>query len=47
MNPSRDLCNRAVTHRNSILQIVDRVLVMEKGRVVTDTTPQQLGVKGA
>ena len=37
----------AVTHRNSILQIVDRVLVMEKGRVVTDTTPQQLGVKGA
>jgi ATP-binding cassette subfamily C protein LapB len=37
----------AVTHRNSILQIVDRVLVMEKGKVVTDTTPQQLGVKGA
>lgn len=37
----------AVTHRNPILQIVDRVLVMDQGKVVTDTTPQQLGVKGA
>lgn len=37
----------AVTHRNSILQIADRVLVMDGGKIVTDTTPQQLGVKGA
>jgi ATP-binding cassette subfamily C protein LapB len=31
-----------VTHRNSILRLVDRVLVVEGGAVVTDTTPDRL-----
>ena len=34
-----------VTHRNLILKIVDRVLVLENGTIVTDQTPHQLGVK--
>ena len=34
-----------VTHRNPIMTMVDRVLVLEKGQVVADTTPEQLGVK--
>lgn len=34
-----------VTHRNPILSIVDRVLVMENGRIVADQTPEQLGLK--
>jgi ATP-binding cassette subfamily C protein LapB len=37
----------AVTHRNPILKIVDRVLVIDRGKIVSDSTPQQLGVKGA
>jgi len=36
-----------VTHRNPILSIVDRVLVMENGTIVADQTPQQLGIKRA
>ena len=36
-----------VTHRNPILSIVDRVLVMENGTIVADQTPQQLGIKKA
>ena len=36
-----------VTHRNSILQVCDRVIVMEHGSVVADTTPDQLGVPRA
>jgi ATP-binding cassette subfamily C protein LapB len=31
-----------VTHRNSLLRLVDRVLVFEKGAVVADTTPENL-----
>jgi ATP-binding cassette subfamily C protein LapB len=34
-----------VTHRNPIMTMVDRVLVLEKGQVVADSTPEQLGVK--
>ncbi len=34
-----------VTHRNAILAIVDRVFVLENGQIVTDQTPEQLGVK--
>ena len=31
-----------ITHRNSILDLVDRVLVMDEGAIVMDTTPQKL-----
>jgi len=31
-----------VTHRNSILELVDRVLVMDKGTIIADTTPDKL-----
>ena len=34
-----------VTHRNPILAMVDRVFVMENGNIITDKTPEQLGVK--
>ena len=34
-----------VTHRNPILAIVDRVFVMENGKIITDQTPEQLGIK--
>ncbi len=34
-----------VTHRNPILSIVDRVFVLENGRIVADQTPEQLGIK--
>ena len=33
-----------VTHRNSILKIVDRVFVFENGSIVSDQTPDQLGI---
>ena len=36
-----------VTHRNPILSIVDRVFVLENGKVITDQTPSQLGIKKA
>ena len=36
-----------VTHRNPILGMVDRVLVMENGKVIADQTPEQLGIKKA
>jgi ATP-binding cassette, subfamily C, bacterial LapB len=32
----------AITHRNSILEMVERVLVIEQGSVLADTTPEQL-----
>lgn len=32
----------AITHRNSILGLVDRVLVMDQGKVLSDTTPDQI-----
>jgi ATP-binding cassette subfamily C protein LapB len=31
-----------VTHRNSILELADRVLVVDQGTIVADTTPQKL-----
>ena len=34
-----------VTHRNPILSLVDRILVMENGKIITDQTPEQLGIK--
>ena len=34
-----------VTHRNPILALVDRVFVMENGNIITDQTPEQLGIK--
>ena len=34
-----------VTHRNPILTMVDRVFVLENGKIVADQTPDQLGVK--
>ena len=34
-----------VTHRNPILAMVDRVFVMENGNIITDQTPEQLGIK--
>jgi ATP-binding cassette subfamily C protein LapB len=34
-----------VTHRNPILTMVNRVFVMENGKVVADQTPEQLGIK--
>ena len=34
-----------ITHRNPILAMVDRVLVVENGNVVADNTPGELGLK--
>ena len=34
-----------VTHRNPILAMVDRVLILENGQIVADQTPEQLGMK--
>ena len=34
-----------VTHRNPILVMVDRVLILENGQIVADKTPEQLGMK--
>ncbi|MCF8486978.1 MAG: type I secretion system permease/ATPase [Rhodobacteraceae bacterium] len=31
-----------VTHRNSLLELADRVLVMDQGTIIADTTPEQL-----
>lgn len=36
-----------VTHRNPILSMVDRVFVIENGKIITDQTPEQLGIKKA
>ena len=36
-----------VTHRNSILSMVDRVFVMENGKIIADQSPEQLGIKRA
>lgn len=34
-----------VTHRNTVLSLCDRVLVMDKGTLIADTTPERLKVK--
>ena len=31
-----------VTHRNTLLELADRVLVMDQGTIVADTTPEKL-----
>ena len=31
-----------VTHRNALLELADRVLVIDQGAVIADTTPEQL-----
>ena len=36
-----------VTHRNRILSMVDRVLVLENGKIISDQTPENLGIKKA
>ena len=36
-----------VTHRNPIFQIVDRVFVLDGGKLITDQTPDKLGIKKA
>jgi ATP-binding cassette subfamily C protein LapB len=44
---SKDKTMMVVTHRNPILSIVDRVFVLENGKIVADQTPSQLGIKKA
>ncbi len=34
-----------VTHRNPILAIADRVFVIENGKIISDQTPEKLGIK--
>jgi ATP-binding cassette subfamily C protein LapB len=36
-----------ITHRNSLLQLADRVLVMDAGQILTDTTPEKLRAQQA
>jgi len=31
-----------VTHRNTLLELADRVLVMDQGSVMADTTPEKI-----
>ncbi|WP_430464786.1 type I secretion system permease/ATPase [Tabrizicola sp.] len=35
----------AVTHRNTVLSLCDRVLVMDRGAIIADTTPERLKAK--
>ena len=44
---ARDKTMIVVTHRNSILQIVDRVLIVDGGTIITDTTPEKLKAQQA
>ena len=36
-----------ITHRNSLLQLADRVLVVDNGSIITDTTPERLRAQQA
>jgi ATP-binding cassette subfamily C protein LapB len=36
-----------ITHRNSLLRLADRVLVMDGGQILTDTTPEKLRAQQA
>ena len=36
-----------ITHRNPILTMVDRVFVLENGKIIADQSPEQLGIKKA
>lgn len=35
-----------ITHRNTLLELADRVLVIDQGAVVADTTPEKLRAQG-
>lgn len=35
-----------ITHRNTLLDLADRVLVIDQGRVLADTTPEKLRAQG-
>ena len=35
----------AVTHRNALLELADRVLVVENGKIISDTTPDNLKMR--
>ena len=49
VNSLREFCKEktmlVITHRNPILAMVDRVFVMENGKIISDQTPEQLGIK--
>lgn len=36
-----------ITHRNALLQLADRVLVVDGGQIITDTTPERLRAQQA
>ena len=42
---SKDKTMMIVTHRNPILTMVDRVFVLENGKIISDQTPEKLGIK--
>lgn len=42
---SKDRTLIMVTHRNTLLELADRVLVMDKGVIIADTTPENLKTK--
>ena len=44
---SHDKTMLIVTHRNPILTMVDRVFVIESGKIISDQTPEKLGIKKA
>lgn len=44
---SKDKTMLIVTHRNSILSMVDRVFVIENGKIIADQAPEALGIKKA
>jgi ATP-binding cassette subfamily C protein LapB len=31
-----------ITHRNTILELADRVIVLDKGKILADTTPEKI-----
>ena len=41
----KDTTMLVVTHRNPILAMVDRIFVLENGKIISDQTPEQLGIK--
>jgi ATP-binding cassette subfamily C protein LapB len=36
-----------ITHRNSLLKLADRVLVVDGGQIIADTTPERLRAQQA
>ena len=42
---SREKTMLIVTHRNPILTMVDRVFVLDGGKIISDQTPEKLGIK--